>query len=159
MIYPVGVCANCEEENRVLKYARKTMCCKYSCQRAAHAEVQARKASRGGSASKKEKAAPVFCYKILQICGQRDIDPAVLVGAKRRNKLSDAEMNTSYLVHGEFGETKQDAGFKDFRWVELTDLLNLSDTEMKKVIQYEKKLHERQVAKRQALMEAAQDDE
>ena len=98
----IGTCANCDKDNRVLKYARRTMCWSYACQRAAHAEVQARKASRAGGTAKKEKAAPVFCHKIIEVYGQRHADPATLVGAKRRNKIQSSDMNESYLVLGEF---------------------------------------------------------
>ena len=155
--FPVGQCANCEQDNRLLKYCRRTRCCKYACQRAAHAEVQARKASRGGG-EVKEKAPPVFCFSIIEVYGQRDVDPASLVGAKRRNPLAAGEKNESYLVYGEFAESETDAGFKDVRWVELTDLLNIEDGTLSKIDEYEKKLYKRMSAKRKALIEAQEED-
>ena len=32
--YTTGVCANCNDR-RLLKYAKRTMCCRYRCQKAA----------------------------------------------------------------------------------------------------------------------------
>ena len=155
--FPIGTCSNCEQDNRLLKYARRTMCWSYACQQAAHADVAARKALREATGERKEKAAPVFCYKILKVHGQRDFDPAQLVGAKRRNQHVDKESNISYLVYGDFGENERDAGFKDTRWVELTDLMNLSNSELKKLDKYEKELAKRMVAKRQQFIDAAED--
>ena len=86
------------ERNRVLQYARRTMCWSYACQQAAHLSVVERKAHRRGTSERTEKVAPTFCHKILSVHGQRDVDPACLVGAKRRNKLSAGDINVSYLV-------------------------------------------------------------
>ena len=102
------------------------MCSTYACQRVAHAEVVERRARRGAAGGQeKEKAAPVFCYKIIKVHSQRDFDAALLVGAKRRNinKTAESDTNVAYLVYRECGENDRDAGFKDTRWVELTDLL------------------------------------
>ena len=157
--YPVGTCANCEKPNRVLKYARRTMCWTYACQQAAHQAVLERKAHRGGTGEHTEMAAPTFCYKILSVHGQRDVDPAVLVGAKRRNKLSASDTTVGYLVYGEFGEHERDVGFKDTRWVELTDLLNLKAADTKKLVAYEKELAQRMAEKRQKLIDAAEEED
>ena len=157
--YPRGTCANCEQPDRVLKYARRTMCWAYACQQAAHQAVLERKAHRGGTGEGMEKAAPTFCHKVLSVHGQRDVDPACLVGAKRRNKLSASDTNVSYLIYGEFGEDERDVGFKDTRWVELTDLLNLKSADTKKLIAYEKALAQRMAAKRQKILDAAEDDD
>lgn len=155
--YPIGVCAHCEQPNRMLKYARRTMCWHYACQRAAHTEVQARKERLGGGVAKKQKVAPVFCMKVLEIHGQRDIDPAVLISAARRNKLGKSEMNVSYLVYGELGEMQQDKGFSGIRWVELTDLLNLGKSALTAMSKYETKLRERMQEQRAALEKAGEE--
>ena len=39
--YPVGTCVNCDQPNRVLKYARRTMCWTCACQQAAHQAARA----------------------------------------------------------------------------------------------------------------------
>ena len=80
---PVGTCAECETEDRVLKYARGTMCCKYRCQRAAHALVVARKgraAGKGDGGDKKLKAPPTFCYEVVSVHGQRHLPWGSLAG-------------------------------------------------------------------------------
>ena len=159
--YPIGTCENCEEAGRLLKYARRTMCCKYGCQQAAHALVVARKAAAHGDAGgegQPKKVPPVFCFKIISVHGQQDVDPARLVGAKRRNKLANSDMEVSYLIYGEFGEDERDTGFKDTRWVELTDLLNLSHTEQKKLVAYERKLEQRMTVRKQKLVDAEADE-
>ena len=115
----IGTCANCQKR-RKLKYARGTMCCTYACQKAAKAEVAARKAAAGEDES---KALPVFCYEVLSVHGQRDFDPARLVGKSRRNQVSGDDFVVSYLVFGRFAEDDDDEGFKDMRWVDLEDLL------------------------------------
>ena len=48
--YELGTCAHCEADNRLLKYAGRTMCCTYACQRAAARLVASRKAAGRGSA-------------------------------------------------------------------------------------------------------------
>ncbi len=62
------------------------------------------------------------------------------------------------LVHGEFGEDADDNGYKDTRWVLLSDILNLSARDLKVVVTYEKTLNKRQDNKRRAL-EVASDEE
>ena len=105
--------SHCEQPNRVLKYARRTICWTYACQQAAHQEVLERKAHRAGTGERTKKAAPTFCYEVIAVHGQRDVDPALLMGARRRNKLAASNTNVSYLVYGEFEEHERDAGFKD----------------------------------------------
>ena len=85
-----GTCANCSRE-RLLKYARRTMCATYACQRAAAAEVAARKAGSRGDSERESKAPPVFCYEILLVNGQRDFDPANLVGKGEGNEGGEDE--------------------------------------------------------------------
>jgi hypothetical protein len=120
-----GTCAHCEAEDSILKYARHIMCSKYACQAAAHLLVIARR-SKAQSEERNPKAAPTYCYKIHSIHGQRDVDPGQLTAKKRRNAIDDADYEDAYLVHGDFGEDADDDGYKDTRWVLLSDILNLS---------------------------------
>ena len=152
-----GTCANCEAEEVILKYARHTMCSKYACQAAAHLLVIARR-SKAQSEERNPKAAPTYCYKIHSIHGQRDVDPGQLTAKKRRNAIDDADYEDAYLVHGDFGEDADDDGYKDTRWVLLSDILNLSARDLKVVVTYEKTLNKRQDNKRRAL-EVASDEE
>ena len=152
-----GTCANCEAEEVILKYARHTMCSKYACQAAAHLLVIARR-SKAQSEERNPKAAPTYCYKIHSIHGQRDVDPGQLTAKKRRNAIDDADYEDAYLVHGDFGEDSDDDGYKDTRWVLLSDILTLSATDLKVVVTYEKTLNKRQEIKRRAL-EVAGDEE
>ncbi len=73
--YSQGPCANCGA-HRLLKYAHRTMCCRYKCQRAAAAQRQARLA--GGGAD--DAVVPTFCYKIEAVLGMRFCDPDQLIG-------------------------------------------------------------------------------
>ena len=153
-----GTCAHCEAEDSILKYARHTMCSKYACQAATHLLVIARR-SKAQSEERNPKAAPTYCYKIHSIHGQRDVDPGQLTAKKRRNAIDDADYEDAYLVHGDFGEDADDDGYKDTRWVLLSDILNLSARDLKEVVvTYEKTLNKRQDSKRRAL-EVASDEE
>ena len=152
-----GTCAHCEAEDSILKYARHTMCSKYACQAAAHLLVIARR-SKAQSEERNPKAAPTYCYKIHSIHGQRDVDPGQLTAKKRRNAIDDADYEDAYLVHGDFGEDADDDGYKDTRWVLLSDILTLSARDLKVVVTYEKTLNKRQENKRRAL-EVAGDEE
>ena len=115
--YSQGPCANCGA-HRLLKYAHRTMCCRYKCQRAAAAQRQARLA--GGGAD--DAIVPTFCYKIEAVLGMRFCDPDQLIGKKRRNRLAAADNTICYLTRGTFKEDQHDAGFADTRWVELEEL-------------------------------------
>ena len=153
-----GTCAHCEAEEVILKYARHTMCSKYACQAATHLLVIARR-SKAQSEERNPTAAPTYCYKIHSIHGQRDVDPGQLTAKKRRNAIDDADYEDAYLVHGDFGEDADDDGYKDTRWVLLSDILNLSERDLKEVVvTYEKTLNKRQDSKRRAL-EVASDEE
>ena len=152
-----GTCAHCEAEDSILKYARHTMCSKYACQAATHLLAIARR-SKAQSEERNPKAAPTYCYKIHSIHGQRDVDPGQLTAKKRRNAIDDADYEDAYLVHGDFGEDADDDGYKDTRWVLLSDILNLSARDLKVVVTYEKTLNKRQDSKRRAL-EVASDEE
>ena len=145
-----GTYAHCEAEDRLLKYARQTMCSKYACQAAAHLLVIARRSKAQSDERNPKAAAPTYCYKIHSIHGQRDVDPGQLAAKKRRN-VDDADFEDAYLVHGDFVEDADDEGYKDTRWVLLSDILNWSETDLKVVVEYEKTLNKRQEIKRRAL--------
>ena len=145
-----GTCAHCEAEDSILKYARHTMCSKYACQAAAHLLVIARRSMAQSEERNPKAAAPTYCYKIHSIHGQRDVDPGQLAAKKRRN-VDDADFEDAYLVHGDFVEDADDEGYKDTRWVLLSDILNWSETDLKVVVEYEKTLNKRQEIKRRAL--------
>ena len=102
--YSQGPCANCGA-HRLLKYAHRTMCCRYKCQRAAAAQRQARLA--GGGAD--DAVVPTFCYKIEAVLGMRFCNPDQLIGKKRCNKLTAADNTICYLTRGEFGEDEHDS--------------------------------------------------
>ena len=78
--YPTGTCANCTNHG-VLKYARRTMCTRYKCQKAATAEREKRIADGGGD----DAVVPTYCFEIKEVIGMRFADPERLVGKKRRN--------------------------------------------------------------------------
>ena len=78
--YPTGTCANCTNHG-VLKYARRTMCTRYKCQKAATAERVARLADGGGD----DAVVPTYSFEIKEVIGMRFADPERLVGKKRRN--------------------------------------------------------------------------
>ena len=147
-----GTCAHCEAEDSILKYARHTMCSKYACQAATHLLVIARRSKAQSEERNPKAAAPTYCYKIHSIHGQRDVDPGQLTAKKRRNAIDDADYEDAYLVHGDFGEDADVDGYKDTRWVLLSDILNLSERDWKEVVvTYEKTLNKRQDSKRRAL--------
>ena len=152
-----GTCAHCEAEEVILKYARHTMCSKYACQAAAHLLVIARRSKAQSEERNPKAAAPTYCYKIHSIHGQRDVDPGQLAAKKRRN-VDDADFEDAYLVHGDFGEDADDDGYKDTRWVLLSDILNLSARDLKVVVTYEKTLNKRQDNKRLALEAAGAEE-
>ena len=106
-----GTCANCTNHG-VLKYARRTMCTRYKCQKAATAEREKRLADGGGD----DAVVPTYCFEIKEVIGMRFADPERLVGKKRRNELAAAETSLCYLTRGKFGEDQNDDGFIDTRW-------------------------------------------
>ena len=105
-----GTCANCTNHG-VLKYARRTMCTRYKCQKAATAERVARLADGGGD----DAVVPTYCFEIKEVIGMRFADPERLVGKKRRNELAAAETSLCYLTRGKFGEDQNDDGFRLIR--------------------------------------------
>ena len=66
--YPTGS-ANCTNHG-VLKYARRTMCTRYKCQKAATAERVARLADGGGD----DAVVPTYCFEIKEVIGMRFAD-------------------------------------------------------------------------------------
>ena len=57
--YSQGHCANCSA-HRLLKYAHRTMCCRYKCQKAAAAQRQARLAGGGARSAASEVGKFIF---------------------------------------------------------------------------------------------------
>ena len=153
-----GECANCNE-HRLLKYARRTMCCKYACQQAAAALCRQRRAGRRGGEDAEDPnddKEPSFCVEIRKVYGVRDIDSARLTGKKRRNTVLSAEYTISYLLLGRFAEDDEEQGFWDTRWVDLVDLVaNLDKKSLKPLAAYEKQLAKRMATARQRYAELA----
>ena len=108
--YSQGSCANCGA-HRVLKYAHRTICCRYACQKVAAAQRRARLADGGAD----DAVAPTFCYKIEAVLGMRCCDPEQLIAKKRRNKLAAADKTICYLKRGKFREDRHDDGYSDTR--------------------------------------------
>ena len=99
--YPTGTCANCTNHG-VLKYARRTMCTRYKCQKAATAEREKRIADGGGD----DAVVPTYCFEIKEVIGMRFADPERLVGKKRRNELAAAETSLCYLTAASLERTR-----------------------------------------------------
>ncbi|EOD37959.1 hypothetical protein EMIHUDRAFT_224967 [Emiliania huxleyi CCMP1516] len=74
---PTGQCATCGAQ-LLLKYAHRTMCCRYACLKAAAAKRRARHAD--GSADD----------AIVAVLGMHFCDPNQLIATKQRNKLAAA---------------------------------------------------------------------
>ena len=62
----------------VLKYARRTMCTRYKCQKAATAEREKRIADGGGD----DAVVPTYCFEIKEVIGMRFADPERLVARR-----------------------------------------------------------------------------
>ena len=139
--YSEGPCANCGS-HRLLKYAHRTMCARYRCQKAASALRQARLA--GGGAD--DAVVPTFCFKIEAVLGMRFCEPEQLIAKKRRNRLAAADKAVCYLTRGTFKEDSNDAGFTDTRWVELEELYeNCGKTPLKNALKKYRKAEEEDV--------------
>ena len=139
--YSQGPCANCGA-HRLLKYAHRTMCARYKCQKAASAQRQARLA--GGGAD--DAVVPTFCFKIDAVLGMRFCEPEQLIAKKRRNRLAAADKAVCYLTRGTFKEDSNDAGFIDTRWVELEELYeNCGKTPLKNALKKYRKAEEEDV--------------
>ena len=95
-----GQCATCGAQ-LLLKYAHRTMCCRYACLKAAAAKRRARHAD--GSADD-AVAMIVFCFKIVAVLGMHFCDPNQLIATKQRNKLAAANKALCYLTCGSFKE-------------------------------------------------------
>ena len=113
--YTQGPCANCDA-TRLLKYAHRTMCCRYKCQRAAAALRQARglRCGRRGGPNVHLQDRGSARHELLR--------SEQLIAKKRRNKLAAADKTICYLTRGTFKEDQHDTGFTDTRWVELEEL-------------------------------------
>ena len=87
-----GQCATCGAQ-LLLKYAHRTMCCRYACLKAAAAKRRARHAD--GSADDAVamcSASRSICLfvKIVAVLGMHFCDPNQLIATKQRNKLAAA---------------------------------------------------------------------
>ena len=114
--YTLGRCACCGG-NRLLKYAKRTHCCRYRCQKAAAALLAA------ANEDAEDDLAPTFAKSIEFILGQRFCDPEELNDEKRRNILSSSDFKRCYLIDGIFATSASDDGFRDKRWVEIDELV------------------------------------
>ena len=114
--YTLGRC-DCCGGHRLLKYAKRTHCCRYRCQKAAAALLAA------ANEDAEDDLAPTFAKSIEFILGQRFCDPAELNDEKRRNILSSSDFKRCYLIDGIFATRPSDDGFRDKRWVEIDELV------------------------------------
>ena len=103
--------------NRLLKYAKRTHCCRYRCQKAAAALLAA------ADEDAADDLAPTFAKSIEFILGQRFCDPEELNDEKRRNILSSSDFKRCYLIDGIFATSASDDGFREKRWVEIDALV------------------------------------
>ena len=108
---------DCCGGNRLLKYAKRTHCCRYRCQKAAAALL----AAADGDAA--DDLAPNFAKSIKFILGQRFCDPEELNDEKRRNILSSSDFKRCYLIDGIYATGASDDGFREKRWVEIDELV------------------------------------
>ena len=114
--YTLGRC-DCCGGNRLLKYAKRTHCCRYRCQKAAAALLAA------ADEDAADDLAPTFAKSIKFILGQRFCDPEELNDEKRRNILSSSDFKRCYLIDGIFATSASDDGFREKRWVEIDELV------------------------------------
>ena len=70
--------------------------------------------------------APLFCYELVEVFGQRYLDAQRLMAKQRRNAIAEEQYTIAYLVQGKFREDEQDNGVVDVRWVDLEDLIDNS---------------------------------
>ena len=78
-----GQCATCGAQF-LLKYAHRTMCCRYACRRLR------RSGGRGMPMAVPTCGCDVFCFKIVAVLGMHFCDPNQLIATKQRNKLAAA---------------------------------------------------------------------
>ena len=97
--YTLGRC-DCCGGNRLLKYAKRTHCCRYRCQKAAAALLAA------ANEDAEDDLAPTFAKSIEFILGQRFCDPEELNDEKRRNILPSSDFKRCYLIDGIFATVK-----------------------------------------------------
>ncbi|EOD12176.1 hypothetical protein EMIHUDRAFT_196605 [Emiliania huxleyi CCMP1516] len=96
-----GQCATCGAQF-LLKYAHRTMCCRYACRKAAAAKRRARHAD--GSAD--DAVAMCSASRSWLVLGMdmHFCDPNQLIATKQRNKLAAANKVLCYLTRGSFKE-------------------------------------------------------
>ena len=114
--YTRGRCESCGS-NRLLKYAKRTHCCRYLCQKAATALIAAAEEDAA------EADTPNFLKEIKFILGQRFCDPEELNGEKLRNTLSSSDITRCFQIDGIFAASDSDDGFREKRWVEIEELV------------------------------------
>ena len=114
--YTLGRCESCGS-NRLLKYAKRTHCCRYLCQKAATALIAAAEEDAA------EADTPNFLKEIKFILGQRFCDPEELNGEKLRNTLSSSDITRCFQIDGIFAASDSDDGFREKRWVEIEELV------------------------------------
>jgi hypothetical protein len=114
--YTLGRCESCGS-NRLLKYAKRTHCCRYLCQKAATALIAA------AEEDAEEADTPNFLKEIKFILGQRFCDPEELNGEKLRNTLSSSDITRCFQIDGIFAASDSDDGFREKRWVEIEELV------------------------------------
>ena len=93
-----GQCATCGAQ-RLLKYAHRSLCCRYACLKAAAATAGAACRWQCGRCG-----CDVFCFKIVAVLGMHFCDPNQLIATKQRGKLAAANKALCYLTRGSFKE-------------------------------------------------------
>ena len=100
-----GQCATCGAQF-LLKYAHRTMCCRYACRKAAAAKRRARHADGSAeyavamcSASRSWRCLAWICTSAIPIYQ--------LIATKQRNKLAAANKVLCYLTRGSFKEDQR----------------------------------------------------
>ena len=115
--YTLGRCHSCDTD-RLLKYAKRTHCCRYRCQKAAAALLAA------AEEDAIEADTPNFLKEIKFILGQRFCDPEELNSEKKRsNVLSTSDATRCFMIDGIFASSASDDGFGEKRWVEIEELV------------------------------------
>ena len=89
--YTLGRCDSCGS-NRLLKYVKRTHCCRYLCQKAATALIAIPEEDAA------EADTPNFLKDIKFILGQRFCDHEELNGEKLRNTLSSSDITRCFQL-------------------------------------------------------------
>ena len=97
-----GQCAT-HGAQRLLKYAHRTMCCRYACLKAAAAKRRARHAD-GSADDAVAMCSASRSWRSVAVLGMHFCDPNQLIATKQRNKLAAANKALCYLTRGSFKE-------------------------------------------------------